>query len=130
MNRNPGNSDQTELVAACKGGRTLAGLYFSKIQKSQFPILLKRIHFNRFEGKKLPTGAILVTRPKDWQTRINHFGNEYVVGDPGVPDKAPAVRLFEQWLLSSHDPPSGCVPTCICFAAMAGRLVLRTRLWS
>ena len=57
----------------------------------------KRIYFNWHKGKKLPPGAKLVTRPSRW-------GNPFRVGDPGVPDRATAVQLFEPWLLTSEDP--------------------------
>lgn len=49
---------------------------------------MKRIHFNRYEGKKLPPNTVLVTRPSRW-------GNPYSVKDYGRDE---ALRLYRIYL--------------------------------
>jgi hypothetical protein len=49
----------------------------------------KRIQLSRKRGWRKPEGAIVVSRPSQW-------GNDHVVGDPGVPDWATAQRLHEE----------------------------------
>ncbi len=56
----------------------------------------KGVQLRRVRGYRKPPGAVVVTRR-------GHFGNPFRVGDPGVPDNATAVRLFEDWLLHSDD---------------------------
>lgn len=51
----------------------------------------KRIRLSRTRGWRLPEGAVVVSRPTRW-------GNPYAVGDPGVPDRATAVRRYRELL--------------------------------
>jgi Domain of unknown function (DUF4326) len=51
----------------------------------------KRLYFPLFH--KLPPGAKAIDRRGDW-------GNPHKVGQPGVPDRATAVALYEQCLLA------------------------------
>lgn len=50
-----------------------------------------RLRFNRFEGKRLPPGAKLVTRGSRW-------GNPFPVSEKTVAGHAAAVELFRQYL--------------------------------
>jgi len=51
----------------------------------------KRIQRRRTKGWKKPEGAVYVGRG-------SAFGNEYVVGDKGVPDKSAAVEKLKAWI--------------------------------
>ena len=52
----------------------------------------QRIRFNRFEGRKLPTGAKLITRPGRW-------GNPFPVDVKDDPaSHAAAVAEFRAWI--------------------------------
>jgi hypothetical protein len=54
----------------------------------------RRLHYNRFEGKPLPAGAKLVTRPGKW-------GNPFPVAVQGDPaSHAEAVALYRAWIMA------------------------------
>ena len=53
----------------------------------------KRLYFPMFH--KLPPCVKVIDRRSDW-------GNPYVVGSPGVPDRATAVALYERDLLAGN----------------------------
>ena len=62
----------------------------------------KGIRLRRTRGYRKPASAIVVKRGKPsapWR-----WGNPFIVGDNGVPDRATAVALFEEWLVSADDP--------------------------
>ena len=46
-----------------------------------------RVQRSRRKGYRMPPNTISVARPSMW-------GNQYRIGDPGVPDAATAVSLF------------------------------------
>jgi hypothetical protein len=51
-----------------------------------------RVQRRRTPGWRKPAGVVIVDRTsKLW-------GNLYVVGEPGIPDRATAVRRYEEWL--------------------------------
>ena len=52
-----------------------------------------RIQLRRTKGWRLPADTVVVSRPAKW-------GNPFVVGDPGVPDKATACKLYREALLA------------------------------
>ena len=51
----------------------------------------RRIRLSRTRGWRLPEGAVVVSRPTRW-------GNPYAVGDPGITDRATAVRRYRAML--------------------------------
>lgn len=52
-----------------------------------------RIQLRRIKGWRMPINTVKVSRPTKW-------GNDFVVGDPGVPDRATACKLFRKALLA------------------------------
>jgi Domain of unknown function (DUF4326) len=52
-----------------------------------------RIQLRRIKGWRMPPNTKKVDRSTKW-------GNEFKVGDPGVPDRATAKRLFRKALLA------------------------------
>ena len=51
----------------------------------------RRIRLSRARGWRLPANAVVVARPTRW-------GNPFAIGDPGVPDRATAVRRHRELL--------------------------------
>ena len=49
----------------------------------------KRIQLSRKKNWRKPLGAVVVSRPSKW-------GNQFIVGTPGVPDAATAVIYFRR----------------------------------
>src|SRR5687768_9147810 len=58
-----------------------------------------RIQIRRgVKGSRKPAGVIYVNR-------TTRYGNPFIIGAPGVPDAATAVRLHEAWMLDPNAPP-------------------------
>lgn len=53
----------------------------------------KRFQSRRITGWRKPPGSHVVSRS-------SIFGNPFIVGSPGIPDRATAVRLYESALLN------------------------------
>lgn len=51
----------------------------------------ERVHLSRKRGSKIPPNTVKVDRSTGW-------GNPFIVGMPGVPDAATAVRKFREWI--------------------------------
>jgi len=64
------------------------------------PVRLRR---SRAKGWRKPPGAVIVDRTTPW-------GNPFRAGDPGVPDRAEAVRLFRAAVLGFTSNGSFCKP--------------------
>lgn len=62
----------------------------------------KRIQRKRTKGWRKPGGAVIVDRTSRW-------GNPFRVGDPDVPDRAAAVRKFEEWLIPYRSNKTGTI---------------------
>lgn len=51
----------------------------------------ERVQLSRAKGWRMPENTVRVARPGPW-------GNPYMVGTPGVPDAATAVRKYREWI--------------------------------
>ncbi|HET9484830.1 MAG TPA: DUF4326 domain-containing protein [Xanthomonadales bacterium] len=51
----------------------------------------RRVRLQRTRGWRLPPDTVVVARPTRW-------GNPFVVGTPGVADRAEAVRRYREYL--------------------------------
>jgi hypothetical protein len=87
-------------VGAFQGPAAVRGTKDRRISPLNSP---KGIQLRRTRGYRKPPDAIVVSRPFHW-------GNPFRVGDPGVPNQATAVRLFEEWLLYSNDSRAQWMP--------------------
>ena len=56
----------------------------------------RRIRLQRTRGWRLPAGTVVVSRPTRW-------GNPFVVGAPGIVDRAEAVRRYREFASTNED---------------------------
>jgi hypothetical protein len=67
----------------------------------------ERIQLSRKKGWRMPPNTVKVARGRGFSTREpgdGGWGNPFIVGTPGVPDAATAVRLFREWIEGCISP--------------------------